>query len=150
MKTWIAVLLLGISPVVMAGGPRVDQDNDQTVIVMVNNQPGSQGPVGPAGNPGPMGPSGSDASIENRLETRMGADVRWYDWKHASIHSGYRYDLNHGGHTVDMAVVAVKIGESYQDRQIGILNAKIEALQRMVGVASVSNEPIKSTIRGNP
>lgn len=83
---------------------------------------GKDGAKGDAGTPGKDGNNELDA-----LRLNLGIDVRWYDWKHVALTSGYRYDINHGGQTVDMLVVHIKLGSSYEDREIA-------KLKRLLGV----------------
>lgn len=148
-----ASLFLLLLPVVgWAGGHNVNQE--QNTVVVVNSYPGPQGPVGSQGVPGligPQGPAGQDYDGDHRLTTNIGADIQWYDWKHASIHSGYRYDLNHKGHMVDIGVFTIKIGNSYQDRKIEELDRKINqsTIQRVHPENPVIAIPLKSIIRGN-
>jgi hypothetical protein len=85
----------------------------------VNGKDGATGAQGPKGNDGD---SGLDATREN-----VGVTVRWYDWKHFSLTSGYKFDVNHHGHEIDMAVLNIKLGKSYEER-------RIERLERMLKV----------------
>jgi len=95
--------------------------------------PGPQGEQGLQGSQGVMGIKGipgSEASMENRLEARLGGNVQWYDWQYINLNSGYRYDVNHGGHTVDFFSVGFKIGRSYESRQVDKLRKEIQLLKR--------------------
>lgn len=91
---------------------------------------GSKGDVGAAGKDGKDGKDGrdgSDANINNNLFLNVGLNVRWYDWKHVSLNSGYHYDVNHYNHTVDIAIIQIKLGRSYEQREI-------EKLKKLLGV----------------
>lgn len=88
---------------------------------------GDKGLKGNDGKDGLNGKDGKDANIDNTLTVNLGAMVRWYDWKYVSLNSGYKYDFNHGGHTVDAMIIQVKIGRSYEQREI-------DKLKKMLGV----------------
>jgi hypothetical protein len=100
---------------------------------------GKQGDKGTTGAKGDKGNPGDD--MNNRLTLNIGAQVRWYDWKHIALTSGYRYDVRHYGHTVDMFVVQFKLGNSYEQRafeaQAKELKAIEETLRRMAQGPSV-------------
>lgn len=137
IKKIVALMLFG--GVSWAGGHNVNQE--QNTVVIVNSQPGPQGPAGTQGIPGlkgPQGDPGQDYDGDHRLTTNIGADIQWYDWKHASIRSGYRYDFNHKGHVVDIGVLTLKLGKSYETRQLEALRKEIEGMKT-----------IRSVIRGN-
>lgn len=91
---------------------------------------GVQGIQGVKGDKGDKGDPGDNG--DNRLTLNIGAQIRWYDWKHVALFSGYRYDIHHYGHTVDMLVVQVKIGSSYEERQNNALKARLEAVERLL------------------
>lgn len=152
---WLAIAMISACSTIALGGGY--------------HKPGPQGPQGPAGPTGPMGPQGlpgiagekGDAGNpgENGFNGRdgdhaldatrvnLGTSVRWYDWKHVNLTSGYRYDTNHNGHTIDAMMVNFKLGQSYEDRQIAELRSKIADLVGMVHVAN--KEAAKEiTIRG--
>jgi Collagen triple helix repeat (20 copies) len=74
----------------------------------VKGDTGAQGPKGDKGDPGDNG--------DNRLFLNVGAEVRWWDWKHIALTSGYRYDIHHYNNTVDMLVIQIKLGKSYEER----------------------------------
>lgn len=93
----------------------------------VQGQTGQKGNDGKDGKDGKDGHDGTDANINNNLFLNIGSDVRWYDWKHVALHSGYRYDVRHFNHTVDIAVIHVKLGRSYEEREI-------EKLKKLLGV----------------
>lgn len=79
---------------------------------------GQKGDKGKDGADGKDGRNGTDATIDNHLFLNVGLDLRWYDWKHVSLNSGYRYDVRHFNHTVDIAVVQIKLGRSYEQREL--------------------------------
>lgn len=86
---------------------------------------GDTGDKGKDGKDGTNGRDGSDANINNNLFLNIGLSVRWYDWKYVSLNSGYHYDVNHYNHTVDIAVVQIKLGRSYEQREIDELKRKL-------------------------
>lgn len=88
---------------------------------------GSKGDAGAKGDKGDPGTQGDD--MNHRLMVNVGAEVRWYDWKHFAVSSGYRYDVNHGDHTVDALVLQVKLGKSYEGREMEALKGKLKALE---------------------
>lgn len=88
---------------------------------------GTKGDTGAKGDKGEKGDRGDDGN--NRLTLNLGVGVRWYDWKHVSLTSGYRYDVRHFGHTVDMVVFNIKLGRSHEERLLEAQNKKIEALE---------------------
>lgn len=88
---------------------------------------GKNGNDGKDGKDGRDGRDGTDATIDNHLFLNVGADIRWYDWKHVALHSGYRYDVRHFNHTVDIAVVHIKLGRSYEQREIDKLKKLLGA-----------------------
>lgn len=96
----------------------------------VQGNKGDKGATGAKGEKGDKGAPGDDGN--NRLTLNIGASVRWYDWKYVSLNSGYRYDIQHYGHTVDMMVVQVKIGKSYETRQQEKLEARLALMERML------------------
>lgn len=79
---------------------------------------GTKGTDGKNGKDGLNGRDGKDADIDNTLTVNLGVAVRWYDWKYVSLNSGYKYDVNHGGHTVDAAIIQIKLGRSYEQREL--------------------------------
>lgn len=88
---------------------------------------GDKGNKGDKGDTGKNGANGTSANADNQLHLNVGAEVRWYDWKHFALSSGYRYDVRHYNHTVDMAIIQIKIGSSYEEREI-------QKLKKMLGV----------------
>lgn len=96
---------------------------------------GTKGSQGDKGDKGDSGKPGDDG--ENRLNVNVGAEVRWYDWKHVALSSGYRYDLQHHGHVVDALVVQFKIGKSYEGRQMEKLRHDILDLQRQAAATFI-------------
>ena len=97
----------------------------------VNGQAGATGIQGPKGNigaQGPQGEPGNAANINNNLFLNVGATVRWYDMKYVSFSSGYRYDVNHYTSTVDMLMVNIKLGRSYEDRRLDKLQKTLDAV----------------------
>lgn len=96
----------------------------------VAGSPGVSGTGGKEGKDGKDGRNGTDATIDNHLFLNVGLDLRWYDWKHVALASGYRYDVRHYNHTVDMAVVQVKLGRSYEERRLEALNQKLNEIQK--------------------
>lgn len=95
-----------------------------------NGAPGHDGRDGAAGRDGLDGKNGEDGLDATRAN--VGAEIEWHEWKRASLASGYRYDTLHHGHTVDMAILKIRVGPSYAEREIGALNAKIERLSTML------------------
>ena len=94
---------------------------------------GTQGPkgdpgdsiVGPAGVDGRDGRDGRD--IRNGATTvNLGVNVRWLDFKHADLSSGYRRDVKHGGNTIDALILGIKVGKSYEQKRIEALEKKLE------------------------
>lgn len=105
----------------------------------VNGAVGSQGDTGVAGKDGQNGKDGLNGKdgrdaddMNNRLTVNVGAEVRWYDWKHFALGSGYRYDAWHGGHTVDALVFQIKLGKSYEERTALAQDARIKALEAAI------------------
>lgn len=165
----LSLMLVLVSGVAWAGGHNVNQE--QNTVVIVNAPAGPQGPKGDSvmGLKGEKGDAGQDYDGDHRLTTNVGADIQWYDWQHASIRSGYRYDFNHKGHTVDIGVLTIKVGKSYTDRRIEEMEKmrlelrdlahSIEAIQRLnssknTWIKGVHPDdpiiaiPLKTTIRG--
>jgi hypothetical protein len=91
----------------------------------VTGSKGDTGAKGKDGKDGKDGRDGVDANINNNLFLNVGLDVRWYDWKYVSLNSGYRYDVKHYNHTVDIAVVQIKLGRSYEQRELDELKRKL-------------------------
>lgn len=87
---------------------------------------GSKGDVGQAGKDGKDGRNGTDATIDNHLFLNVGLGLRWYDWKYVSLNSGYRYDVRHFNHTVDIAIFQIKLGKSYEERLIDQLRKELK------------------------
>jgi hypothetical protein len=148
-KVSIAALVLSVTAFpVNAGGSHEKTYGHKHGHVGPAGPTGPQGARGEAGESivGPAGKAGNDSDADS-FHANLGAQVRWYDWEHVALHSGYRYDTIHGGHTVDMAVVQFKVGTSHEERRIKALESKIEAL---LGVAAVANTipPREMTIRG--
>ena len=143
--TVVAVLLL-VSNVAFAWphhhGDVVNVTN--VTNVTVNNPPG---PAGPAGAQGVQGIAGPEASIDNVTTVNVGAGIRWYDWKRVSLNSGYRYDANHGGHTIDAMMVMFKFGSSYEERRIEELKKQIESLRTLASLM-LPQPSAPVTIRG--
>jgi len=115
-----------------------------------NGNDGASGKDGKAGDKGDPGVKGQDGKpgddMEHRLTTNIGAEVRWYDSKRFSIKSGYRYDTNHHGHTVDAAILEIKIGKSYEERliekqrkEVADLKAEIAKLSAPASIWFVSS-----------
>jgi len=108
---------------------------------------GKDGDKGDKGDPGVKGQDGKPGDdMEHRLTTNIGAEVRWYDSKRFSIKSGYRYDINHKGHTVDAAILEIKIGKSYEERiiekqrkEVADLKAEIAKLSAPASIWFVSS-----------
>lgn len=140
----LPLILVLFPSVVLANSNKQVINQTQTNVVIINNQPATNG------KDGKDGVNGQDYNGDHRLNTNIGADIQWYDWEHASIRSGYRYDFNHKGHVVDIGVLTVKIGKSYETRQLEAMRKKIEILNSRWNVVTVPEiEPLKSVIRGN-
>lgn len=103
----------------------------------VAGAPGVSGTGGKEGKDGKDGRNGTDATIDNHLFLNIGFGIRWYDWKHIALTSGYKYDVRHYNHTVDLAVVQVKLGQSYEERRLEALNRKLEALESNLAVMQI-------------
>lgn len=101
-------------------------------------QQGVKGDTGAKGDKGDKGEPGDNGN--NRLTLNVGAQIRWYDWKHVALASGYRYDIRHYGHTVDMLVVQIKLGRSYEERLIEKQQKDIELLQRALATIFVTGD----------
>lgn len=86
---------------------------------------GAKGATGAQGKNGVNGVNGTDATIDNHLFLNVGLNVRWYDWKYVSLNSGYRYDVSHYNHTVDMAIVQIKLGRSSEQRDLDRLRKQL-------------------------
>ena len=100
---------------------------------------GKTGAQGVQGAQGLAGDSGLDATREN-----VGVTVRWHDWQHFSVTSGYKYDVRHQGQEIDIAVLNIKLGKSSEERQIDQLKSEVLKLQEMVSIPRVSEVFIKS------
>jgi hypothetical protein len=151
MKILLAISII----VVMVGMTQANCGNDKSVGNGYGcpekgdkGKDGKDGKAGPQGDVGPQGPSGNDGvngndgldgkngvdakpsnDMEHRLSVNVGASVRWYDWKNVSLLSGYKFDTNHQGHTVDALVIQIKLGKSYEERQIDKLLQDIKLLK---------------------
>lgn len=90
-----------------------------------NGETGKDGTNGKDGKDGKAGPAGIDANIDHGLFVNIGLDVRWYDTKYVAFSSGYRHDLNHHDNTVDALIVHLKLGKSYEQRQLETLEKRI-------------------------
>ena len=140
----IALVCLAVSFPAFAGGPY-----SKKKIIVLKGPPGPpgesivgpQGPVGVAGNPG------ENADV-NAVKARVGADIRWQDWERFYLGSGYRYDTIHGGHTVDMAVLGIKIGDSHETKELKKLRKELDLLK--ASLAAGGTPPVKAVIRGQP
>lgn len=95
-----------------------------------NGSKGDTGETGQKGDKGDKGEPGDNG--EHRLTVNIGAEVRWYDWKHVAVASGYRYDVNHHSHTVDAVIFQIKLGRSYEDRRLDALQKKLDRLERLL------------------
>lgn len=93
-------------------------------------QQGVKGDTGAKGDKGDKGDPGDDGN--NRLTLNIGAQVRWYDWKHIALTSGYRYDVRHFGHTVDVLVVQIKLGKSYEERTLEEQAKELRDIEEML------------------
>lgn len=136
----------------------------------VDGRNGNDGRPGDAGAPGATGASGpAGESSDKNLAVNVGAAVRWYDWKHVNLNSGYRYDIKNSAHVVDALIVGVKLGKSYEEREMAKLRAQMAdyesllkeqaklngALLQEIGkiqhkndrAAAVGETPIQSTIK---
>lgn len=91
-----------------------------------NGTTGKDGTAGKDGKDGKAGPAGIDANIDHSLFVNVGVDVRWYDTKYVAFSSGYRHDLNHHDNTVDALVVHLKLGKSYEQRQLEALEKRVQ------------------------
>lgn len=111
----------------------VDGANGSNGINGSDGKGGKDGKEGDKGDPGLKGQDGKPGDdMEHRLTTNVGAEVRWYDSKRFSIKSGYRYDTNHHGHTVDAAILEIKIGKSYEERIIEKQRKEMDDLKAQI------------------
>jgi hypothetical protein len=85
---------------------------------------GVKGDKGDTGAQGAPGDSGLDATREN-----IGVTVRLYDHKRFSVTSGYRYDVHHHGQEIDMAVLNIKLGKSWEEELIAKQAKRLSELE---------------------
>lgn len=127
-----------------------DGNNGQNGHDGQNGQKGSDGSNGQNGTDGTNGSNGKDGkdgvmpptpdNLEHRLNVNLGFDVRWYDWKHIALKSGYRFDMNHKGHVVDALVVELKLGKSSEEREMERLRRDIQELKQQAAATFLSLE----------
>ncbi len=98
-------------------------------LASLNGAKGDTGAKGDKGDKGDKADAPKVDNMENRLTVNVGAEVRWMDFKHFAFASGYRYDINHKGHTVDAMVIQVKLGKSYEEKQLEALKSQVRTLQ---------------------
>lgn len=91
---------------------------------------GDQGIQGVKGDKGDKGDTGDNGN--SRLNLNVGASVRWYDWKYVNLTSGARYDIRHYGIEVDMMMVNIKLGRSYEDRKLDNQEKEIQELKALL------------------
>lgn len=104
----------------------------------------------PPAQPGPQGPPGEDGrDAGERNPVNLGVDVRVYDAKEWSLHTGYQHDLKSGGNGI-YGMVGLKIGQSHEEREIDRLREEIKALKaRQEEIPPAPKEkPIRGVIRG--
>lgn len=108
---------------------------------------GVAGPAGAAGAPGQASASDPDPG-DNSLFYGVGTDVRFYDAKHYGLHATYVHDFNHGINAV-FGIVAIKLGSSYEEREIAKLKKQIDVMQTSLA-ADIANrpEPRRTVIHG--
>lgn len=123
--------IVGTGPQGVAG--RDGQDGAQGVAGEKGNQ-GETGPKGDKGDSAPAKAPGEETYVYGEsprpLIVNVGAEVRWYDAKHFSLNSGYRWDTRNHGQTIDAAIVQIKIGRSYEQRELDKLTREVRHLQR--------------------
>jgi len=104
----------------------------------INGMPGAKGAHGDNGARGQKGDKGVPGDDGNgRLALNIGAQVRWHDFQHVALMSGYKYDIRHFGQTVDILVIQIKVGMSHEERVIERQRKDIEVLQRMLATTFV-------------
>jgi len=86
----------------------------------VKGSSGANGTNGTNGTNGKDGDSGLDATHEN-----IGVTVRWIDKQRFFLTSGYKFDVNHHEQEIDMMVLNIKIGSSYEEREISHLRKQL-------------------------
>lgn len=136
MKKSIALVLLFTAVVCQAHGP----------------VQGPQGPAGPQGPIGPQGPvgigipgangkdgvNGKDAETHTKLIG--GVDVRLLDYKHLALHAFNDYNLRDGHNDSIGARIVIKLGESYEEREMANMKKQIEELRRVAHRPGIHQE----------
>ena len=113
------------------------------------------GPAGPQGPEGAIGPSGKDGdSSDGNINLNVGVSARWLDAERWGLSSGYRYDIHHSGHIIDLAVLNLKIGKSYQDERIQRLRNELDTWKALVlkmseSIPNPTEPPVRATIKGS-
>jgi hypothetical protein len=103
----------------------------------------------PLTQPGPQGPPGEDGrDAGERNPVNIGADVRVYDSQYWSLHTGFAHDVKSGGNAI-FGMVGLKVGKSYEEREIERLKEQINSLMAKEKEPSPPKEkPIRGVIRG--
>lgn len=135
MKKLLVGLVLLVPCGVFASG-RHGHDNDKTTVIVVN--PGSQGPQGIQGVQGVKGNTG-DAGRE-KTEYIGQVSIRILDEKRygVSVYDGYDFRARHNdeiGLRLDL-----KLGKSYEEKQIEELKRTIEELKSVAHRPGVHQE----------
>lgn len=136
MKRILLIALLSLSTSAYAGGKKHECHECK------QGMPGPKGDKGDTGNPGR---DGRDADSRSPM-VNVGADVRWYDAKHYDVRSGYRYDTRNGAHTIDAVIFGIKIGKSYEQREIEKLAKTLIEHGRVIDDQSSLNGQIVSEL----
>lgn len=94
--------------------------------------------------------SASNGSDDPGSNFNLGVDFRVFDTKNISGHLGYQRGILHD-QNLGYAVLGFAIGESYQDKEIKRLQARLEALERIPKPSKepeVEEKPVRGIIRG--
>jgi hypothetical protein len=158
------VLMLGVLGKTLAGNEHGHKGEKCDITPIVQPKDGVDGKDGRDGidGVGQPGRAGVDASADayhddrGRMAVNVGAAVQWHEWDNQiSINSGYRYDLNHGDHSVDAIIIGYRFGKNASDRKIDALQAQVAALTGYVAMAqkdsakalAIAGAPPRETVK---
>lgn len=139
MKKSIALVMLFAAVVTcQAGGNHNNHGNQCNVC--------PAGPTGPQGVPGigvpgAAGRDGHDGKdAESHTRVIAGVDVRLLDYQHLSLHAFNDYNVRDGRNDSIGARIVIKLGESYEEREMAKMKKQIEELRYYAHMPGIHQE----------